>query len=97
MRDSGLVLILRFYWWRINAWSEISATVTPFLVYAYIKVQTTVAFPETLLYIVGVTTAVWIPVTFLTKPVAEERLIQFYRRVYPGGWVGERWQKRCPM
>ena len=81
----GLVLILRFYWWRINAWSEISATVTPFLVYAYIKIQTTVAFPETLFYIVGVTTAVWIPVTFLTKPVAEERLIQFYRRVHPGG------------
>ena len=86
----GLVLILRFYWWRINAWSEISATVTPFLVYAYLKLQTTVAFPETLLYIVGVTTAVWIVVTFLTKPVAEERLIQFYRRVYPGG-VG--WRK----
>ena len=86
----GLVLILRFYWWRINAWSEISATVTPFLVYAYIKVQTTVAFPETLLYIVGVTTVVWIVVTFLTKPVAEERLIQFYRRVRPGG-VG--WRK----
>ncbi len=81
----GLVLILRFYWWRINAWSEISATVTPFLVYAYIKVQTTVAFPETLFYIVGVTTVVWIVVTFLTKPVAEERLIQFYRRVHPGG------------
>ena len=93
----GLVLILRFYWWRINAWSEISATVTPFLVYSYIKVNTTVAFPETLLYIVGVTTAVWIGVTFLTKPVEEERLIQFYRRVRPGGWVGERWQKRHPM
>jgi Na+/proline symporter len=86
----GLVLILRFYWWRINAWSEISATVTPFLVYSYIKVNTTVAFPETLLYIVGVTTAVWIGVTFLTKPVDEERLIQFYRRVRPGG-VG--WRK----
>ena len=86
----GLVLILRFYWWRINAWSEISATVTPFLVYSYIKVQTTVVFPETLLYIVGVTTAVWIVVTFLTKPVAEEHLIQFYRRVRPGG-VG--WRK----
>jgi len=86
----GLVLILRFYWWRINAWSEISATVTPFLVYSYLKVKTTVAFPETLLYIVGVTSAVWIGVTFLTKPVDEERLIQFYRRVRPGG-VG--WRK----
>jgi len=86
----GLVLILRFYWWRINAWSEISATVTPFLVYAYIKLKTTVVFPDTLFYIVGVTTAVWILVTFLTKPVAEERLIQFYRRVHPGG-IG--WRK----
>ena len=86
----GLVLILRFYWWRINAWSEISATVTPFLVYTYLRVQTTVVFPQTLLYIVGVTTAVWIGVTFLTKPVTEEHLTQFYRRVRPGG-VG--WRK----
>ena len=86
----GLVLMLRFYWWRINAWSEISATVTPFLVYAFIKLKTTVVFPETLFYIVGVTTAVWLLVTFLTKPVAEERLIEFYRRVHPGG-IG--WRK----
>ena len=92
----GLVLMLRFYWWRINAWSEISATVTPFLVYAYIKLKTTVVFPDTLFYIVGVTTAVWILVTFLTKPVAEECLIQFYRRVHPGGIGWRKVEKMVP-
>ncbi|MCZ6768042.1 MAG: Na+:solute symporter [Acidobacteria bacterium] len=92
----GLVLILRFYWWRINAWSEISATVTPFLVYAYIKLKTTVVFPDTLFYIVGVTTVVWVLVTFLTEPVAEERLIQFYRRVHPGGIGWRKVEKMVP-
>ncbi len=90
------MLILRFYWWRINAWSEISATVTPFLVYAYIKFQTTIAFPETLFYIVGVTTAVWIAVTLLTPPVSNEHLMQFYRRVHPGGAGWRRVAKAVP-
>ena len=86
----GLVLILRFYWWRINAWSEVSATVTPFVVYAYIKSYSSIAFPDTLFYIVGVTSGVWILVTFLTSPVDEQHLIEFYRRIHPGG-VG--WRK----
>jgi SSS family solute:Na+ symporter len=86
----GLVLILRFYWWRINAWSEISATVVPFFVYAYLKSYTSITFPDSLFYIVGVTTGAWILVTFLTSPVDEQHLIRFYRRVHPGG-VG--WRK----
>ncbi|MFQ5929839.1 MAG: sodium:solute symporter family protein [Acidobacteriota bacterium] len=86
----GLVLILRFYWWRINAWSEMTGMVAPFFVYTYIKVYTTITFPESLFYIVGVTTAVWVVATFLTRPVEEGHLIQFYRRVHPGG-IG--WRK----
>ncbi|MEE8348490.1 MAG: sodium:solute symporter family protein [Acidobacteriota bacterium] len=86
----GLVLILRFYWWRINAWSEISATVVPFVVYAYIKMYTSIAFPDSLFYIVGVTTCVWVLVTFLTAPVEKSHLVRFYRRVHPGG-IG--WKK----
>jgi len=86
----GLVLMLRFYWWRINAWSEISATVVPFFVYAYIRGYTSITFPDSLFYIVGVTTGVWVLITFLTSPVDEQHLIQFYRRVHPGG-VG--WRK----
>ena len=82
----GLVLIVRWFWWRVNAWSELAAMLTPLLVYAYLSTFTSVAFPETLFSIVGITTIVWLAVTFLTKPTEEETLKTFYRRVHPGGW-----------
>ncbi len=81
----GLVLILRWYWWRINAWSEITAMLTPFVVFGYLRVFSSVVFPETLYFIVGITTIVWIAATFLTAPVEQEKLVSFYRRVHPGG------------
>ncbi|MBI1805818.1 MAG: Na+:solute symporter [Ignavibacteria bacterium] len=86
----GLVLILRWFWWRINAWSEIAAMLTPLLVFAYIKNETAIQFPESLFYIVSITTVVWLLVTFLTRPVDVEVLKNFYRRVHPGGigWKG---------
>jgi len=90
----GLVLILRWYWWRINAWSEIAAMVTPLVSYAFIKYQTNIQFPHSLFYIVGVTTAVWLVVTFATKPTEEGTLKDFYRRVHPGG-IG--WRKVAQM
>lgn len=86
----GLVLILRWFWWRINAWSEISAMVAPVFIYAYIKFSTSIQFPESLFYIVSLTTVVWLVVTFLTKPTDMATLQNFYRRVHPGG-VG--WKK----
>lgn len=81
----GLVLILRWFWWRINAWSEIAAMVAPLLTYGYIKLYTDIQFPETLYYIVGITTVVWLIVTFLTRPTDTETLKNFYRRIHPGG------------
>ncbi len=81
----GLVLILRWFWWRINAWSEIAAMVTPLVVYGWLHFATQVRFPETLYYIVAATTAAWIVVTFATKPTDAETLSLFYRRVHPGG------------
>lgn len=81
----GLVLILRWFWWRINAWSEISAMVAPVFIYAYIKFSTSIQFPESLFYIVSLTTVVWLVVTFLTKPTDMATLQNFYRRVHPGG------------
>jgi SSS family solute:Na+ symporter len=81
----GMVLILRWYWWRINAWSEIAAMVAPFIAYAYIKFATSVVFPQTLYYIVGFTTLVWLAATFLTRPTDMMHLQSFYRRVHPGG------------
>ncbi|MGH2568370.1 MAG: sodium:solute symporter family protein [Bacteroidota bacterium] len=81
----GLVLILRWFWWRVNAWSEIAAMVAPIFIYGYLKFSTTVQFPETLYYIVSLTTAVWLVSTFLTKPTDLDTLKHFYRRVHPGG------------
>ncbi|MGQ9617535.1 MAG: sodium:solute symporter family protein [Candidatus Aminicenantia bacterium] len=81
----GLVLILRWYWWRINAWSEISAMIAPFFAYGYIKFFKEASFPQSLFYIVGFTSIVWLITTFITKPVSKEKLIEFYRRVHPGG------------
>ncbi len=86
----GLVLILRWFWWRINAWSEISAMIAPIFAYSYIKLFSNVTFPQSLFYIVGFTTIAWLLITLLTKPVPKEHLKQFYKRVYPGG-VG--WKK----
>lgn len=82
----GLVLILRWYWWRINAWSEITAMVVPLIVFAVLRETTSLVFPETLFIIVAVTTVAWLAVTYLTPPVHDETLNNFYRRVHPGGW-----------
>ncbi|MEO7676335.1 MAG: sodium:solute symporter family protein, partial [Verrucomicrobiota bacterium] len=82
----GLVLILRWFWWRINAWSEIAAMVTPLIVYGFLVTRTHLQFPDTLYVIVAVTTVSWIVVTFLTQPTDEKTLFDFYRRVHPGGW-----------
>ncbi len=81
----GLVLILRWFWWRINAWSELAAMVAPIVFYGALKLWTSVEFPETLYYIVLFTTISWIVVTFLTRPTRTETLVRFFERVHPGG------------
>ncbi len=90
---TGLVLILRWYWWRINAWSELSAMivslVTSLIAYAEIPRHFPPGDPSAdawvMVVTVGVTTAVWLAVTFLTKPEPDAVLDAFYRRVRPGG------------
>ncbi len=81
----GAVLILRWYWWRINAWSEISAMIAPLIIYPIAVYGFKMESPMTLYPIVFGTTAVWLVVTFLTKPTEEKKLISFYKRTYPGG------------
>jgi solute:Na+ symporter, SSS family len=79
----GLVLIFRWFWWRINAWSEITAIIAPFFILPFIYSK--VEFPYTLLIIVGWTTFWWLLVTFLTRPESDETLQRFYSKVHPGG------------
>ena len=81
----GLVLILRWYWWRVNAWSEIAAMVSPVVGVIWLSMFTSVAFPESLLYLVTWTTVCWLGVTWLTPPESDQTLVSFYNRVRPGG------------
>jgi len=82
---TGTVLILRWFWWRINAWSEISAMITPFIILPIVTYGFDMKFPFTLYPIVAGTSVVWLVVTFLTKPTEEKTLLEFYRKVHPGG------------
>ena len=86
----GLVLILRWYWWRLSAWSELVATVVPVLLVvlqlAGVPVPfLTAEFPENLFGVVAITTVAWLAATFLLPPTADDRLDAFYRRTRPGG------------
>jgi len=90
---TGLVLILRWYWWRINAWSEISAMICSFVVSIAAIQLLKPRFPDgdlradatVMLVTVAVSTVVWLGVTFATKPEPDRVLEAFYRRVRPGG------------
>jgi hypothetical protein len=80
----GAVLILRWFWWRINAWSEISAMLAPLLIYPIARAYG-LQSPITLYPVVLGTTVIWLLVTFLTSPVKQEVLLEFYKKTHPGG------------
>jgi len=85
----GLVLILRWYWWRINAWSEIVATIAPFVAYSIAHYALGWVFPDSFFFTVAFTTLAWLVTTFLTRPEKEETLQKFYQKVQPdGAWKG---------
>jgi hypothetical protein len=91
---TGSVLLLRWYWWRINAWSEVSAMLAAFVTSVVLQTRSGLdtdnprEFAWIMLITVGVTTAVWLATTFLTEPESKETLVSFYRRARPGvaGW-----------
>ena len=86
---TGLVYILRWFWWRINAWSEISAMIAAFIVSMVLQFGFHLnegepkEFATLLLITVTITSAVWLSVTFLTNPEPREILLSFYRKVRP--------------
>src|SRR5438093_1034328 len=90
---TGLVLILRWYWWRINAWSEISAMMASIVVIVlglvYLKPRFAANDPNAtavvMLVTVACSTVVWVVVTMATRPEPDAVLDAFYRRVRPGG------------
>lgn len=89
----GAVLILRWYWWRINAWSEISATLAPIVGYAfcyfYLNDALGSGFTDNYgpYYVtVGFTTLTWLMATFITSPPSQQLISSFEGRVKPIGW-----------
>ncbi len=81
----GLVLLLRWFWWRINAWSEIAAMIAPYAIYPILVFRFDLSYESILIIIVAWASLVWITVTFLTKPTAHATLLSFYEKVHPGG------------
>ena len=97
---TGAVYILRWYWSRINAWSEISAMIAAAAVTVALNIHifgksliifsgtAALVYAKQSLVIGSITTIVWLITTFLTRPESEETLVSFYRRVHPSvyGW-----------
>jgi SSS family solute:Na+ symporter len=84
----GLVLILRWYWWRINIWSEIAATFSPFVFYFMAKFVLHYEFPQSYFFTVGLTTITWLIVMILTTPCKTSTLQNFIKQVKPEGkWL----------
>jgi Na+/proline symporter len=100
----GLVLILRWYWWRINAWAEMAAMLAGFATGLITSIDNPIYtlriadFGIRLMVTAGISLAVWVPVMLLTRPESDEKLDAFYRRVRPGGpgWKRQRQRTGLP-
>ncbi len=91
---TGLLFILRWFWWRINAWSEIAAMIASFIIALFLSIIWKKAgwpeLPSHIKLLLGVagTTVAWVVVTLVTKPTDHETLLRFYRTIRPhaAGW-----------
>jgi SSS family solute:Na+ symporter len=88
---TGLIFILRWFWWRINAYTELSGMAASFTLAIYFElIHTRLGFdaissPYRILLSVGITTCIWLLVTYLTRPTDMQVLRNFYSKVRPGG------------
>jgi solute:Na+ symporter, SSS family len=88
---TGLVYILRWYWWRVNAWSEVAAMACALVIslglrqFEIFDASTPLGFAQQILVTVAITTAVWLAATFITAPEPMAKLVTFYRKVRPAG------------
>lgn len=86
---TGLLYLLRWFWWRINAWSEIAAMAASFIVsislWAMMRGGMALPAERALLITVGITTLCWVAVTLVTPPTDRAVLEAFYRKVRPAG------------
>jgi len=88
---TGTVLLLRWFWWRINAWSEVSAMAVAAAVSLYLQIvlewdgDRPRDFAYIMIVTVAATTVAWLAVTWMTPPEPHATLQNFYRRVRPHG------------
>jgi Na+/proline symporter len=97
---TGLLYLLRWFWWRINAWSEIAAMVSSFLLAAgfFLAQRQGMAIPShvSLLIIVAITSTVWIAAAYLTAPTDRATLRKFYSLARPAGPGWRDIRAECP-
>ena len=86
---TGLIFLLRWFWWRINAWSEIAAMFSSGIISFLFVIGNAYPsdWPPYLRFplVVLITTIIWLLVTFLTQPESKQTLRKFYQRIQPGG------------
>jgi Na+/proline symporter len=93
---TGLLYLLRWFWWRINAWTEVVAMISSFGVSVFFfflrKTGHGLPFAHTVLISVAFTTLCWLITAYVSRPTDRERLIAFYRKVHPSGpgWTAVR-------
>lgn len=85
----GAVFMLRWFWWRINAWCEVVAMVSSFFVTVVFFLMKKAGHPQpfahTVLYSVAFTTLSWLITAFISAPTSRDQLLAFYRKVHPAG------------
>ncbi len=86
---TGLIYLLRWFWWRVNAWSEVAAMVSSFVVAIGFAIAAKAGHPVpghiSLILTVAVTTVVWVAVAYLAPPTDRQTLVSFYKLVRPAG------------
>ncbi|HWR00339.1 MAG TPA: sodium:solute symporter family protein [Chlorobaculum sp.] len=82
---TGFVLIMRWFWWRLNAWSEITSMIAPIVAFSLLGIFTGVTFPNSLFIIVLFTIVCTLLVTWITPPTEASRLESFFRTTRVGG------------
>ncbi|MCS7074081.1 MAG: Na+:solute symporter, partial [Bacteroidia bacterium] len=98
----GFVLILRWFWQKISIWSELVATITPFVVFASLKMigkiypDYQLNFPYSYFLTVGLTVLLTVIVTLVAPPTDSTVLEAFYAKVRPGGWWQQDWKRNYP-
>ena len=86
---TGLIYLLRWFWWRVNAWSEVAAMVSSFVVAIGFAIAAKAGHPVpghvSLILTVAATTVVWVAVAYLAPPTDRQTLVSFYKLVRPAG------------